>query len=221
MAPSAAKLKEALIDGTCEIYKAEPDGTSVNKVRRHVEEKLGLEDGFFTSDTWKQKSKTIIKEQVVSIPSKAVLPIVLYLQLTPLNLCHQDKLLDADGSEPENEPDTKAGIKRQSSEVESPQPKRRKKASGPVKKKEDSDVDKTPKKESKTKVKKLVSRGRAKSDNSDEEDAKMEEIPSPARSRKRDVKDESEDEQKHSTPKKAILQLLRNKKHPAMRKARH
>lgn len=72
MAPSAAKLKEALIEGTCEIYKAEPDGTSVNKVRRYVEEKLGLEDGFFTSDTWKQKSKTVIKEQVVSIQSKAV-----------------------------------------------------------------------------------------------------------------------------------------------------
>lgn len=221
MAPSAAKLKEALIDGTCEIYKAEPDGTSVNKVRRHVEEKLGLEDGFFTSDTWKHKSKTIIKEQVVSIPSKAVLPIVLYLQLTPLNLCHQDKLLDADGSEPENEPDTKAGIKRQSSEIESPQPKRRKKASGPVKKKEDSDVDKAPKKESKTKVKKLVSRGKAKPDDSDEEETKMEEIPSPAKNRKRDVKDESEDEPKHSTPKKAIRLLLRNKKHRAMGKTRH
>lgn len=72
MAPSAAKLKEALIEGTCEIYKAEPDGTSVNKVRRHVEEKFGLDDGFFTSDAWKQKSKTIIKEQVVSITSRAV-----------------------------------------------------------------------------------------------------------------------------------------------------
>lgn len=66
MAPSAAKLKEELIEGTREVYRAEPDGTSVNKVRRHVEEKLGLEDGFFTSDTWKQKSKAIIKEQVVS-----------------------------------------------------------------------------------------------------------------------------------------------------------
>lgn len=68
MAPSAAKLKEALIEGTREVYQAEPDATSVNKVRRHVEEKLGLENGFFTSETWKQKSKTIIKEQVVSLP---------------------------------------------------------------------------------------------------------------------------------------------------------
>ncbi|KAK1248391.1 hypothetical protein MKX08_006611 [Trichoderma sp. CBMAI-0020] len=189
MAPSAAKLKEALIDGTCEIYKAEPDGTSVNKVRRLVEEKLGLEDGFFTSDTWKQKSKTIIKEQV-------------------------DKLLDADDSEPDNEPDTKAGIKRQSSEVESPQPKRRKKASGPVKKKEDSDLDETPKRESKSKVKKLASRGKAKADDSDEEDTKLEEIPSPSRNRKRDVKDESEDEPKHSTPEKGDSAAIKKQETP-------
>ncbi|PON30403.1 hypothetical protein TGAM01_v200842 [Trichoderma gamsii] len=194
MAPSAAKLKEALIDGTCEIYKAEPDGTSVNKVRRHVEEKLGLEDGFFTSDAWKQKSKTVIKEQV-------------------------DKLLDADGSEPENKLDTKAGIKRQSSEVESPQPKRRKKASGPVKKKEDSDIDETPKKESKTKVKKLVSRGKAKVDDSDEEDAKLEGILSPAGNRKRDVKDESEDETKHSTPEKGKSTTMKKQETPGDEKS--
>ncbi|EGR49187.1 uncharacterized protein TRIREDRAFT_3783 [Trichoderma reesei QM6a] len=154
MAPSAAKLKEALIEGTREVYQAEPDATSVNKVRRHVEEKLGLENGFFTSETWKQKSKTIIKEQV-------------------------DKLLEEDASEPKSEPDTKAGIKRQSSEVESPEPKRRKKVSGGAKKKEESDVDENPKKDSKAKAKKLVSRRKVKADDSDDEDAKLEESPSP------------------------------------------
>ncbi|KAL7951420.1 hypothetical protein V8C42DRAFT_304056 [Trichoderma barbatum] len=173
MAPSAAKLKEALIDGTREVYRAEPDGTSVNKVRRLVEEKLGLEDGFFTSDTWKQKSKTIIKEQV-------------------------DKLLDADDSEPKYESDTKVGIKRQSSELASPQPKRRKKASGPAKKKEESDVEESPKKESSIKVKKLASRRKAEADDSDDQDAKLEESPSPARNRKRSLKEESEDELKHA-----------------------
>lgn len=81
MAPSAAKLKEALIEGTREVYRAEPDGTSVNKVRRLVEEKLGLEDGFFTSETWKQKSKTIIKEQVVSIPNFYKLPSCFFSKL--------------------------------------------------------------------------------------------------------------------------------------------
>ncbi|RFU80080.1 transcriptional regulator [Trichoderma arundinaceum] len=173
MAPSAAQLKEALTEGTQEVYKAEPDGTSVNKVRRHVEEKLGLEDGFFTSDAWKQKSKTIIKEQV-------------------------DKLLLEDASEPEHEADTKVGIKRQSSEVESPQPKRRKKTSGPAKKKEESDGDEAPKRESSAKVKKLVSRRKTKTDDSDEEGAKPEGSASPARSRKRSMKQESEDESKPS-----------------------
>ncbi|PTB61959.1 hypothetical protein BBK36DRAFT_1189849 [Trichoderma citrinoviride] len=155
MAPSAAKLKEALVEGTREVYQAEPDGTSVNKVRRHVEEKLGLEDGFFTSDAWKQKSKTIIKEQV-------------------------DKLLEEDASEPKYESDTKVGIKRQSSEVESPEPKRRKKVSRGAKKKEESDVDENPSKDSKAKVKKLVSRRKVKAGDSDDEDAKLEDSPSPA-----------------------------------------
>ncbi|KAH0493035.1 hypothetical protein TgHK011_007958 [Trichoderma gracile] len=171
MAPSAAKLKEALIEGTREVYQAEPDATSVNKVRRHVEEKLGLEDGFFTSETWKQKSKTIIKEQV-------------------------DKLLEEDASEPKYESDTKVGIKRQSSEVESPEPKRRKKTSRGAKKKEESDVDENPRKDSKAKVKKLVSRRKVKADDSDEEDAKLEESPSPAAKRRRSLKGESEDEAK-------------------------
>ncbi|KAL5094688.1 hypothetical protein Trisim1_005424 [Trichoderma cf. simile WF8] len=171
MAPSAAQLKEALIEGTREVYSAEPDGTSVNKVRRRVEEKLGLEDGFFTSETWKQKSKTIIKEQV-------------------------DKLLDEDASEPKYESDSKVGIKRQSSEIESPKPKRRKKASGAAKKKEESDVDEAPKKESSTKSKKLVSRRKAEVDESDDQGAKLEGSSPPARSRKRSTKEESEDELK-------------------------
>ncbi|KAH6606026.1 transcriptional regulator [Trichoderma cornu-damae] len=171
MAPSAGKLKEALVEGTREVYRAEPDGTSVNKVRRHVEEKLGLEDGFFTSETWKQKSKTIIKEQV-------------------------DKLLDEDASEPKYESDTKVGIKRPSSEVESPQPKRRKKKAEPAKKKEESEGDDAPKKESSVKVKKLASRRKAKTDDSDEEGAKLKGSPSPAGGRKRSVKQESEDESK-------------------------
>ncbi|KAK4073925.1 hypothetical protein Trihar35433_3399 [Trichoderma harzianum] len=173
MAPSAAQLKEALIEGTREVYSAEPDGTSVNKVRRRVEEKLGLEDGFFTSETWKQKSKTIIKEQV-------------------------DKLLEEDASEPKYESDSKVGIKRQSSEIESPQPKRQKKTSRAAKKKEESDVDEAPKKESSTKSKKLVSRRKAEVDDSDDQDAKLEGSPSPARNRKRSTKEESKDELKHN-----------------------
>lgn len=67
MAPSAKALKEALIEGTCDVFKLEPDTTSVNKVRHHVEEKLGLEEDFFSGEDWKQKSKEVIKEYVVSL----------------------------------------------------------------------------------------------------------------------------------------------------------
>ncbi|XWW92536.1 hypothetical protein V2A60_000459 [Cordyceps javanica] len=64
MPPSAKALEQALIEGTCDVFKLEPDTTSVNKVRHHVEEKLNLADDFFSSEDWKQKSKEIIKEYV-------------------------------------------------------------------------------------------------------------------------------------------------------------
>ncbi|KGQ10874.1 hypothetical protein BBAD15_g3775 [Beauveria bassiana D1-5] len=64
MAPSAKALKEALIEGTCAVFNLEPDATSVNKVRHHVEQKLSLEEDFFSGQDWKQKSKEIIKEYV-------------------------------------------------------------------------------------------------------------------------------------------------------------
>lgn len=69
MAPSAKALREALIEGTCDVFKLEPDTTSVNKVRHHVEQKLGLEGDFFSGKDWKQKSKEVIKEYVVSPPN--------------------------------------------------------------------------------------------------------------------------------------------------------
>ena len=68
MATSATKMEDALIRGTAEVFSAEPDATTVNKVRKHVEQNLGLEDGFFSSAKWKQKSKGLIKEHVVSSP---------------------------------------------------------------------------------------------------------------------------------------------------------
>ncbi|KAF1737367.1 hypothetical protein CRV24_002983 [Beauveria bassiana] len=64
MAASAKALKEALIEGTCAVFNLEPDATSVNKVRHHVEQKLSLEEDFFSGQDWKQKSKEIIKEYV-------------------------------------------------------------------------------------------------------------------------------------------------------------
>lgn len=73
MAPTTTELEEALIIGTHQVFTAEPDATTVNKVRKHVEESMDLEDGFFSSGDWKQKSKALIKEYVVSATSGAPL----------------------------------------------------------------------------------------------------------------------------------------------------
>lgn len=70
MAPSKKELEGALIKGTQAVFKEDPDTTSVNKVRKHVEEELDLEEGFFTGETWKQRSKELIKEHVVSDDSE-------------------------------------------------------------------------------------------------------------------------------------------------------
>ncbi|KAG6010560.1 hypothetical protein E4U21_005913 [Claviceps maximensis] len=101
MVPPPEELEAALIEGTYQIFTSDPDATTINKVRKHVEEKQGLEEGFFANDEWKQKSKAIIKEYV-------------------------DKLLD--GWEPEAKQDAKSrkGTKRHASEDESSPPKRRK-----------------------------------------------------------------------------------------------
>lgn len=45
------------------------DDLSVNTVRKQCEEKEGLSTGFLSSGEWKGKSKTIIKEKVVSYTS--------------------------------------------------------------------------------------------------------------------------------------------------------
>lgn len=63
---SDEKLEAALIQATCDVFKAEPDATTVNKVRKQTEENLDLEEGFLAGEEWKSKSKGLIKEYVVS-----------------------------------------------------------------------------------------------------------------------------------------------------------
>ena len=65
MAPSAKEIEDALVDGTVHVFSGDPDATSVNKVRKHVEEQLSLDEGYLTNEKWKSKSKNIIKEHVV------------------------------------------------------------------------------------------------------------------------------------------------------------
>ncbi|PHH62879.1 hypothetical protein CDD81_6597 [Ophiocordyceps australis] len=110
MMSSPKELEQALIDGTCHIFQSESDATAVtvNKIRRHVEEDLSLEDGFFATHDWKHKSRAIIKEYVDKLAS-GWLP----------------DSLEIDG---EASPRLSSGKKRQSSETTSPDAKRAKRA---------------------------------------------------------------------------------------------
>ncbi|PHH85128.1 hypothetical protein CDD83_860 [Cordyceps sp. RAO-2017] len=173
MAPSTQELETALIDGTCQVYSTEPDAISVNKVRRHVEQKLGLDEDFFAGDEWKHKSKTVIKKYV-------------------------DKLLDGwtpETDKPGPDANADAGASHPSSEVESPQPKRRKRPSQAKKpvKKEESGAGKTEKKPAK--AKKAAARRKPKAVKSDEEGSPPN-SPASNRKRKREAKEESADESK-------------------------
>jgi hypothetical protein len=67
MAPSEDEIEQALLDATYQVFQATPDETTVNKIRKQTEENLSLDDGFFSSAEWKQKSKSLIKERVVCL----------------------------------------------------------------------------------------------------------------------------------------------------------
>jgi len=65
---SDKEIRSTILQSVQHLFKTDRDGTSVNKVRRMAEEKLGLEDGFLKGDDWKGRSKDIITEEVVRIP---------------------------------------------------------------------------------------------------------------------------------------------------------
>ncbi|RGP78084.1 transcription factor [Fusarium longipes] len=112
MAPTDDEIEQALLDATYQVYQANPDETTVNKVRKQTEQDLGLDDGFLASDDWKKKSKELIKQRVEKLMDG----------WTP-----EEK--NEAGSDGEEEKST--GVKRSSPNAESPQPKpkRQKRAS--------------------------------------------------------------------------------------------
>ncbi|PNP73930.1 hypothetical protein FNYG_12679 [Fusarium nygamai] len=130
MAPSEDEIERALLDATYQVYQATPDETTVNKVRKQTEENLSLDDGFFSSAEWKQKSKSLIKERVEKLMDGWV--------------PDSNKNVDSDGED-------KTGVKRSSPDAESPEPKpkrqkrvpkpRPKPKSKKATKKEESDVE--------------------------------------------------------------------------------
>lgn len=62
MAPSDQEIEDALSRGTYTLYAEDPLAVTVNAVRKHVEAKLHLDDGFLSNDTWKYRSKALIKD---------------------------------------------------------------------------------------------------------------------------------------------------------------
>lgn len=69
MAHSDEELEAELRDAVRDTVLKDRDSLTINSVRKLVEEKLDLEQGFFLSDSWKQRSKLLIKEAVVSASS--------------------------------------------------------------------------------------------------------------------------------------------------------
>lgn len=65
--PSQAALEQALRNAVQRVYKlGNMEELTVKRIRAAAEQDLGLEEGFFKTDTtWKVKSKNIIESEVV------------------------------------------------------------------------------------------------------------------------------------------------------------
>ena len=68
--PSEKVLEQGLRDEVAAVFKSgKMEELTVKRVRRAVESKLCLEEGFFkTKGDWKTRSEQIIKQEVVSSP---------------------------------------------------------------------------------------------------------------------------------------------------------
>lgn len=67
MAPKASVIEAELTKSVRELFATDRDNLTVNTVRKNVEDKLGLDDGFLRSGQWKTKSKDMITGSVVSV----------------------------------------------------------------------------------------------------------------------------------------------------------
>ena len=66
MAPNPQALEDGLVAAVRELFSGpDREQLSVNTVRRRVEDRFGLEEGFFAGAEWKAKSKSVIKDAVV------------------------------------------------------------------------------------------------------------------------------------------------------------
>lgn len=52
------------------LFQLDSDNVTVSSVRNAVEDKLGLAPGFLKSETWKDRSKTLIQQAFVSFDAR-------------------------------------------------------------------------------------------------------------------------------------------------------
>jgi hypothetical protein len=70
MPPTDATVEAELRQVVHDIFNSDQrPNLTVNLVRKHVQDKLGLADGYFSDKKWKDRSKLIIKGLAVSAPS--------------------------------------------------------------------------------------------------------------------------------------------------------
>ncbi|TLS23212.1 uncharacterized protein PpBr36_06462 [Pyricularia pennisetigena] len=118
MAPKAAALEAALKNAVRTLYEEVGDQISVNAVRKQAEDEMGLDEGFFVSEDWKARSKTIIKEAMDTV----------------LNEAEEDNEPKPSRTKPKAQTKrSKNTLKRESSEPEEPSAnKRRKREAAPA-----------------------------------------------------------------------------------------
>lgn len=72
MAPSTKAITAGLRKAVEKVFKEDRLNLTVNNVRKTASESLGLEQDFFKSETWKEKSKNIISEYSVCLQSLSI-----------------------------------------------------------------------------------------------------------------------------------------------------
>jgi hypothetical protein len=159
MAPSEKAIFAEIKSTIDDIYSRPEDRPSltVKNVRTQVEQKLGLQEGFFVQDAWKEKSKNLIKSYAVR--SKAIVPSTsankFIFKVEVISKHEEEEELNSVSIEVKPEPEkkhaptpaptkiesAKKGTKRASRESKAPPRKRQKKEETPEEEdKESSDL---------------------------------------------------------------------------------
>lgn len=74
MAPSTKELTAALEHAVAEVYHSDKreEELTVKRIRLRVEQELGLPEGFFIHEEWKEKSKNVIRGFAVRTANRVV-----------------------------------------------------------------------------------------------------------------------------------------------------